>query len=120
MSDIPADADGLDAEVAHEVDAEAADARDDDLAAAVGDEPRNNSRAYAVLDYLARSVTDSPEDVQIDTSRARSGIRLSLQVAQEDMGRVIGRRGRIAQAIRTVVRAAGASEGNDVTVDIVD
>ena len=113
MSELPAGAED-------EAVAEAAEAREDDLAAAVADDPLQASRAHAVLDYLARSLTDSPDDVQIDMSRTRNGTRFSLQVAQEDMGRVIGRRGRIAQAIRTVVRAAGASEGKDVTVDIVD
>jgi len=47
-------------------------------------------------------------------------VMLSLHVAPDDMGQVIGRRGRIAQAIRTVVRAAGAAEGIEASVDIVD
>jgi predicted RNA-binding protein YlqC (UPF0109 family) len=51
---------------------------------------------------------------------ARSGVKLSLRVAPDDMGKVIGRRGRIAQSIRGVVRAAGAGDGLDVLVDIVD
>ena len=83
-----------------------------------GDQPAG--RAHAVLEYLATSLVDDPTAVSIEESPARGGTRLSLRVAPDDMGRVIGRRGRVAQAIRAVVRAAGASEGHDVSVDIVD
>lgn len=77
-------------------------------------------RARAVLSYLATNMVDDAEQVAIETSPQRGGVKLSLHVAPDDMGKVIGRRGRIAQSIRSVVRAAGASEGVDVTVDIVD
>lgn len=77
-------------------------------------------RAGDVLAYLATQIVDDPEGVHIESSPARSGVKLSLRVASEDMGKVIGRRGRVAQAIRSVVRAAGAAEGLDVVVDIVD
>ena len=52
--------------------------------------------------------------------RSRRGLILRLHVAPGDMGRIIGRRGRVAQAIRTVVRAAGVREGVEAIVDIVD
>ena len=74
----------------------------------------------AVLEYVARSIVDEPESVTVDADERRNGIMLSLHVAPDDMGKVIGRRGRVAQAIRTVVRAAGASEGVEASVDIVD
>jgi predicted RNA-binding protein YlqC (UPF0109 family) len=74
----------------------------------------------AVLEYLARQIVDEPAGVVIEVEQARRGLRLALHVAPEDMGKVIGRRGRVAQAIRTVVRAAGASEGVEVSVDIID
>ncbi len=78
-------------------------------------------QAGAVLAYLARQIVDEPDGVSIDTSESRSGgVKLSLRVSGDDMGKVIGRRGRVAQAIRSVVRAAGARQGIDVTVDIVD
>ena len=77
-------------------------------------------RARAVLDYLARSIVDEPEAVVIEAEDGRRGTSLRLHVAPGDMGRVIGRRGRTAQAIRTVVRAAGAKDGVDAQVDIVD
>jgi len=81
---------------------------------------RPDGRARAVLEYLATSLVGDPAAVSIEESPTRGGTRLSLTVASEDMGRVIGRRGRVAQAIRAVVRAAAASEGSDASVDIVD
>lgn len=77
--------------------------------------------ARDVLEYLAKSIVDNPEDVVIELEAGhRGGVRLSLRVGPDDMGKVIGRRGRVAQAIRAVVRAAGAREGVEVAVDIVD
>ena len=74
----------------------------------------------AVLTYLARSLSNDPDAVVIDTEERRGGLRLSLHVAPDDMGRVIGRRGRTAQAIRTLVNVAGAKDGVQASVDIVD
>lgn len=85
------------------------------------DEPEvDGGRARAVLLFLARQLVDDPESITIDAGETRSGIKLSLRVAPDDMGKVIGRRGRVAQSIRSVVRAAGAKDGLDVVVDIVD
>ena len=56
----------------------------------------------------------------INVDDDRRGVTLRLHVAPDDMGKVIGRRGRVAQAIRSVVRAAGAREGVEASVDIVD
>ena len=74
----------------------------------------------SVLTYLAKSIVEDPDAVVIETEERRNSVILRLHVAPSDMGRVIGRRGRVAQAIRSVVRAAGAKEGVDTTVDIVD
>jgi predicted RNA-binding protein YlqC (UPF0109 family) len=86
------------------------------------DEPNRvpGGRARAVLTYLARQIVEDPDGVSVQVSETRSGVRLELLVADGDMGRVIGRKGRVAQAIRAVVRAAGARDGINVTVDIVD
>jgi hypothetical protein len=73
-----------------------------------------------VLNYLATSIVEEADGVIIETEERRNSVTLRLHVAPSDMGRVIGRRGRVAQAIRSVVRAAGAKEGVDATVDIVD
>jgi predicted RNA-binding protein YlqC (UPF0109 family) len=81
----------------------------------------HGAMARSVLEYLAKSIVDEPDGVVIDLHEgSRGDVRLSLHVAPDDMGKVIGRRGRVAQAIRTVVRAAGAREGVEVAVDIVD
>ena len=74
----------------------------------------------AVLTYLARALSNDPDSVVIQTEERRGGLRLNLHVAPDDMGRVIGRRGRTAQAIRTLVNVAGAKDGFQATVDIVD
>jgi len=74
----------------------------------------------AVLNYLARSLSNDPDSVVIATEERRGGVRLNLHVGPEDMGRVIGRRGRTAQAIRTLVNVAGAKDGVAASVDIVD
>jgi predicted RNA-binding protein YlqC (UPF0109 family) len=74
-----------------------------------------------VLEYLAKSIVEDADAVTIEIEeRRRNAVMLRLHVSPDDMGRVIGRRGRVAQAIRTVVRAAGAGEGVDAQVDIAD
>lgn len=85
-----------------------------------GSDAASEGSAQAVLQYLAESFTDDPSGIEIAASRGRGGLTLELSVAPNDMGKVIGRRGRTAQAIRTVTRAAGARDGVDVRVDIVD
>jgi predicted RNA-binding protein YlqC (UPF0109 family) len=84
------------------------------------DDHVDGGRAKAVLSFLATRLVDDPAAVRIETSETRHGIKLALHVAPDDMGKVIGRRGRVAQSIRSVVRAAGARDGVDVFVDIVD
>jgi predicted RNA-binding protein YlqC (UPF0109 family) len=76
--------------------------------------------SLSVLTYLAKSLSNEPESVVIETEERRNGLRLNLHVAPEDMGRVIGRRGRTAQAIRTLVNVAGVKDGVQASVDIVD
>ncbi|HUI03476.1 MAG TPA: KH domain-containing protein [Acidimicrobiales bacterium] len=76
--------------------------------------------ARAVLDYVARSLADEPDAVVVETEESRRGVRFRIHVAPGDMGRMIGRRGRVAQAIRTLVRVAGSRDGVDTNVDFVD
>ncbi|MCL4423357.1 MAG: KH domain-containing protein [Actinobacteria bacterium] len=76
--------------------------------------------ARAVLEYLAKALVDDPDGVVIEAEQRRGGLRLKLHVSPSDMGRVIGRRGRVAQAMRAVVRAAGSRDHIDATIDIVD
>lgn len=74
----------------------------------------------AVLQHIATSLAEDTGAVSVTTEARGSRVTLSLNVAQPDMGRVIGRRGRTAQAIRALVAAAGAREGLTTSVDIVD
>ncbi|MGH9276418.1 MAG: KH domain-containing protein [Acidimicrobiales bacterium] len=72
--------------------------------------------AISVLDLIVTSLVDDPDAVRIDPIEQRDRIRLEVRVGPDDMGRVIGKRGRVANAIRTVVRAAAVRD--DVNVDI--
>lgn len=76
--------------------------------------------AKAVLDYLARAVVSDPDGVEIEVEEGSRGITLAVRVSDGDLGRVIGRRGRVANAIRTVVRAAAVNDGVEVDVDFRD
>jgi predicted RNA-binding protein YlqC (UPF0109 family) len=73
-----------------------------------------------LIEYIATSLVDDP--TQVDVSQTRHGPQtvLRLQVAKEDMGRVIGKSGRVANAMRILLRVAGAQEGKRVTLDIVE
>jgi predicted RNA-binding protein YlqC (UPF0109 family) len=104
-----------------------AEDRDDEDVNGVGDEGRagggnrtDGGMPGSVLGYLARSLASDESAVVVDVEERRGSVRLRLHVAQEDMGRVIGRRGRTAQAIRTLVGVAGARDGVQTSVDIVD
>jgi predicted RNA-binding protein YlqC (UPF0109 family) len=89
-----------------------------------GDEGEGNrdegAISTAVLTHIATSLADEPDAVSVETEARGRRITLRLSVAQPDMGRIIGRRGRTAQAIRALVAAAGAREGLTTSVDIVD
>ena len=81
---------------------------------------RRGALAVGVLEYLASQIVDDPAAVRVEVEEGHAGVTLRLHVAPDDMGKVIGKRGRVAQSIRTLVRAAGAREGIGVNVDIVD
>ena len=80
----------------------------------------NAATATAVLEYIATSLAEDPGAVSVDVSERSGKVILSLSVGANDMGRIIGRRGRTAQAIRALVGAAGARDGVTTSVDIVD
>ena len=111
----------LDGDLDGDLDGE--DDNGDDLGDDIGDDIGNRlvgGLSRSVLEYLAKAIVDDPESVVIEADEGRSGLTLRLHVAPSDMGRIIGRRGRVAQAIRTVVRAAAAREGVEANVDIAD
>ena len=84
------------------------------------DDDRPAPTASAVLEHIVRSIVDDPSSVQVDGIEGRNRVKLEVRVADGDLGRVIGRRGRTAQSIRTVVRAAATRDGVEVDVDFAD
>lgn len=73
-----------------------------------------------LLEYLARSLVDSPEEVHVSVTETDSAVVLELSVAKDDIGKVIGKQGRIARALRTIVKAAAVRDGKRIIVEIVD
>lgn len=73
-----------------------------------------------LLERIARALVDHPDQVQVTETVGESSVTLELRVASADVGKVIGKQGRIAQAIRTVVKAAATREGKLVHVEIRD
>jgi len=77
--------------------------------------------AERVLTYIVQQVVDHPDEVAVTASEGRRGnLQLDVRVADGDMGRVIGKRGRIAQSIRTVVRAAAVKDSTQLDIEFVD
>jgi uncharacterized protein len=73
-----------------------------------------------VVEYVARALVDDPEAVEVTAVEGERSVILQLKVAPDDMGKVIGKKGRIARAIRSVVRAAGSRQGVTALVEIVE
>ena len=117
--DEAAPAAGTDHEDEDDDDGENEDGEDEDGEDEAGNRVRGGT-ARSVLEHVARSIVDEPDGVTVEVSEGRGGVKLSLHVAQGDMGRIIGRRGRTAQALRTLVRAAAARDDQEASVDIVD
>lgn len=73
-----------------------------------------------LVTYLIRSIVSEPEHVAVEELDEGDELILEVKVADEDRGRVIGREGRVAKAIRTIARAAGSTEDRRISVDIVE
>ena len=73
-----------------------------------------------LLTYIAKSLVENPDAVSVNEVAKEDGIVLELRVAPEDMGKVIGKHGRIAKEIRTVIKAAALKDNIKVSVDILD
>lgn len=73
-----------------------------------------------LVEVIAKSLVDHPEDVRVEEKRQDRQVTLELHVDEDDMGKVIGRQGRIAKAMRTVVKAAATRENKKVSVDIIE
>ncbi|HHY90889.1 MAG TPA: KH domain-containing protein [Clostridiales bacterium] len=72
-----------------------------------------------LVETIAKALVDSPEEVSVTEIEGRQSLIIELKVAPEDMGEVIGKQGRIAKAIRTVVKAAATKENKRVVVEII-
>lgn len=73
-----------------------------------------------LIEYISTSLVDDPTQVHVSQFRRGSTINVQLQVAREDMGRIIGKSGRVAEAMRVLLRVAGAQEGKTVKLDILE
>ena len=73
-----------------------------------------------LLEYLARQLVDEPDAVRVERVDEEDTVVLRLHVAEDDLGKVIGRQGRIARALRTIVRAGSVRERRRVQLEIVD
>lgn len=72
-----------------------------------------------LLEFIAKSMVSNPDAVEVTLTEKETVTVLTLHVAEDDMGKVIGKQGRIAKAIRTVVKAAASNENKKIIVDIV-
>lgn len=72
-----------------------------------------------LVEFMAKSLVDNPEAVTVNEINGEQSIILELKVASEDMGKIIGKQGRIAKAIRTVIKAAAVKQNKRVIVEII-
>jgi predicted RNA-binding protein YlqC (UPF0109 family) len=72
-----------------------------------------------LVEYIAKAIVNAPDAVEVTEETSEQGTTLKLQVADDDKGRVIGKQGRVAQAMRTLIRVKAAKEGTRVTLEIV-
>jgi predicted RNA-binding protein YlqC (UPF0109 family) len=72
-----------------------------------------------LVEHIARAIVNSPDAVEVTEETSEEGITLKLRVADEDKGRVIGKQGRIAQAMRTLIRVKAAREGTRASLEII-
>jgi uncharacterized protein len=74
----------------------------------------------ALIEFIAKSLVEHSEDVQVTEVGNGSRVRIELSVSKDDMGRVIGKSGKVANAIRTLLRVAAEREGKQATLDVVE
>ena len=73
-----------------------------------------------LIEYIAKSLVDHPDEVLVRQSGGGSRVRVELSVSNDDMGRVIGKGGKVANSIRTLLRVAAEREGKQATLDVVE
>jgi predicted RNA-binding protein YlqC (UPF0109 family) len=74
--------------------------------------------AQQLVEYVARNLVDDPDAVKVDVRTGSEGTVIELHVAEDDMGKVIGRNGSVAKALRTLLKVMSAREGESVTLEI--
>jgi len=72
-----------------------------------------------IVEYIAKSIVNLPDEVVVTEETTDEGVTLKLQVAEEDKGRVIGKQGRVAEAMRTLIRVKAAKQGTRATLEII-
>jgi uncharacterized protein len=92
---------------------------DDDEIGAEGNRVKG-ARAKTVIELVARQLVDDPDGVFVDTTERSDNVAILIHTSPGDLGRIIGKRGRVIQALRQVGRAAGAAEGVRVTVEVAE
>lgn len=124
MTDRPDDLEADDADLDVDDDFVEDDETDDDATDDEAEEIDGNRKPAAtasnVLEFLVRQLVDEPDGVEVDAVDRRGGVQLEVRVAPGDMGRVIGKRGRTAQAIRAVTRAAAVKDGVEVNIEFME
>jgi len=73
-----------------------------------------------LVQYIAQSLVDDPTKVEVNEIEENGQVRIELRVAKEDMGRIIGKGGRVANSIRILLRVAAAREGKRITLDVIE
>ncbi len=73
-----------------------------------------------LIEYLAKSLVDNPDEVEVKETEEETSVQLELSVNQKDLGKVIGRQGKTARAMRTILGAAAAKEGRRARLEIVE
>jgi uncharacterized protein len=73
-----------------------------------------------LIEFIAKALVEHPDDVQVTQAGGGSRVRIELSVAKDDMGRVIGKGGKVANSIRTLLRVAAEREGKQATLDVVE
>ena len=73
-----------------------------------------------LIEFIAKSLVDHPEEVQVRQSGGGSRTRIELSVTKDDMGRVVGKSGKVANSIRTLLRVAAEREGKQATLDVME
>ncbi len=82
--------------------------------------PAGNGDVRMLAEFLAKNLVEAPDAVYVDEEEHNGAIELQLEVAEEDMGRVIGRSGRTARCLRAIISAAGERAGKRYSLEILD